>query len=81
MSRAGCHVRVACQIADASERRCVATPDRLKVMITRLEAFDGWPGVQRLIRRAGLSGDEVAAVLLRSRFAEVTVVFSQPPVT
>ncbi len=58
----------------------------LKVMTKRLEAFAGSPGVlERLIRRADLSGDEAAAALaalLRSLgFEKVTVVFEQPPAT
>ena len=60
--------------------------DILKVMIMRLEAFGGSPGVlERWIRRGDLSGDEAAATLaapLRSLgFEKVTVVFEQPPAT
>ena len=55
----------------------------LKVMTMRLEAFGGSPSVlERLIRREDLSGDEVAAALLRSLgFEKVTVMFEQPRAT
>jgi hypothetical protein len=86
MGSAGRHVRSVRQIADNSERRYVATPDRLKVMTMRLDAFGGWPGVLvKLIRREDLPGGEAAAtlaVLPRSlRCEKVTVVLEQPPAT